>query len=57
MDNILLYPSKETMIIDLVNLSVNTLKGEFSYLEGKVEDLPNHRRTTVGMDIIKRLKA
>ena len=45
------------MLIALVNLSVNTLKGDFSYLEGKVEDLPNHRRPTVGMDIIKRLKA
>ena len=45
------------MFTNLFNISSNTLKENFSHIKGKLGELPNQRRETVAIDIIRFLKS
>ena len=45
------------MLVEIVKLSLNTLKYAFSHLMGKLGDLPNQIGETLARDIIWFLKS
>ena len=50
---ILLSPTKELMLINLVNPSSTTTKDAFSHIGGNLDELPNQRRETVSREMIR----
>ena len=52
MNSLASSPTKESMLIKIVNLSLNTLKYAFAHIRGKIGELPNQRRETVSREII-----
>ena len=44
MYSLALYPSEESMFIELVNLSSYTPKDAFAHLRGKLGEIPNKRK-------------
>ena len=51
----ILYPYEQTIIVNFVYLSYNTLNDTFSHLRVNLGDLPNQIIPAVAMDIIQRL--
>ena len=53
MNSLSSYPTKESIFMDLVNLSSATRKDDFSHIGGMCGELPNQIRETVGREIIR----
>ena len=56
MNSLSLYPTKESMFINLVNLSLAIIKDAFLHMGGNLGELPNQIRETVSIDMIRFLQ-
>ena len=55
MKSLLLSPTKEIVLINLVNPSSTTIKDAFSHIGSKLNELPNQIRETVSREMISFL--
>ena len=52
MNSLLLSPTEESLFINLVNLSSNTIQDAFSHIIGKLGEIPNLKREAVSREMI-----
>ena len=50
-------PTKEPMFVYLVNLSSNTIKYTFENIGGNIGELPDKKRETLAIEMIRFLKS
>ena len=53
MNSLSLSPTKELLFINLINLSSTITKDTFAHIRGKLGGLPNQRRETVDIEMIR----